>query len=199
MIDRATVAVGLGVLGVVSLTAWAFWPRKRGGFGGLSDHYQDQTAKFYVKKYGISQDDALKIVQSPRRTRIDREIEEWRAQYGYPDNNSPLVRGFVRDRIRALAGGFGLGRPRSNMLEVIASESRSPEEYAQRAEAWSSTEAKRPTISTIVATYRRQHPKARGAEIKRLLDAAKGMRIERTNERWRGYMSQPNESEDLVT
>jgi hypothetical protein len=190
-VNQRTLALGLGALGLAGLVTWALWP-KRKALGGLGDEYRiNQSAKFYAKKYGISPEDARRLVTSPQRSKIDREIEEWRAQAGYPEANSPLVRGFVRDRVRALAG---LGNLRASMLRVIASESKTPQEYARRAEAWAATEAKPPSLATIAKAYRKGKP----GEVVRLLRRAKATRLAQTQARWRGYMAQPDEAEDLI-
>jgi hypothetical protein len=234
-VDQRALVIGLGALGLAGLATWALWP-KRKALGGLGDEYRiNQSAKFYVKKYGISPEDARRLVMSPQRSKIDREIEEWRAQYGYPEANSPLVRGYVRDRVRALAGRkvthrkvngsnyethreavaaiaeelrrkgatvttryenpeafSGLGA--THMLQLIASESKTPQEYARRAEAWAATEAKPPSLATIAKAYRKGKP----AEVARLLRRAKAARLAQTQARWRGYVNQPEEAEDLI-
>jgi hypothetical protein len=191
VIDRPTLALGLGTLGLAGLITWAFWPRSR-PLAGLGDEHQvQQSAKFVEKKYGISSQDARKLVTSPQRKKIEREIEEWRGRYGYPEANSPLVRGFVRDRVRALAG---FDSPRTSMLQVIASESRTPQEFATRAEAWASAEAKPPTVATIAKAYRKGSP----TQITRLVQQARAKRLAHTHARWRGYMNQPEDAEDLI-
>src|SRR5215469_2539770 len=106
--DRSTVVLGLGALGLAGLVAWALRHEKRRSLG---DPYQiEQTAKFLAKTYGITPEDARKLAASPQRKKIEREIEDLRARYSYPESNSPVVRHFVRDRVRALAGS-GLERP----------------------------------------------------------------------------------------
>jgi hypothetical protein len=193
--------LGVGTLGLAGLITWAFWPKKR-ALGGLGDeHLIQQSTKFYEKKYAISADDARRLVTSPKRKQIEREVEEWRSKYGYPENNSPLVRGFVRDRVRALAGldtQYLLGRVRYTgnrpaMLKIIANESRTPREFAERAEAWASTEAKPPTVATIAKAYRKASP----AEVTRLVRQARAKRLAHTQARWQGYMSQ-KDHEDLI-
>lgn len=195
MADRTTVVLGLGVLGLAGLVTWAFWPKKHHSLGDR--HQVDQSARFYTKKYGISAEDAHKLVTSPQRGKIEREIEEWRAQYGYPDNASPLVRGFVRDRVRALAG---LGRTGStNMLRIIAAESKSPEEYARRAEAWASSEARPPSVNSIAAAYIAKHRGIKMAQLKKLIQNAEAAHYAARGKRWQGYMRQPaEEPEDLI-
>lgn len=79
-----------------------------------------------------------------------------------------------------------------NMLSVIAKESRTPEEFARRAEAWASTESDPPSTTTIAKAYRRASP----AMITRLVREARDARVATTRSRWRGYINQPDE-EDL--
>jgi hypothetical protein len=89
---------------------------------------------------------------------------------------------------------LGFGAPRASMLHVIASESRSPEEFARRAEAWAATEAKPPTVATIARAWRKGSP----AQITRLLQKAKQKRLAHTQARWRGYVNEPEDAENLI-
>jgi hypothetical protein len=185
-VNQRALVLGLGALGLAGLVAWVVWPKRKGLSGLGNGHQIQQSTRFYEKKYGISAEDARKLVTSPRRKKIEHDIEEWRSQYGYPESSSPLVRGYARDKIRTLAG--------PSMLRLIASESKTPQEYARRADAWASAEAKPPALATIAKAYRKASP----GEIMRLLRQAKTERLAHTQARWRGYVAQPDEPEDLI-
>lgn len=78
-----------------------------------------------------------------------------------------------------------------DMLKLIAKESRSPEEFARRAEAWASTEATPPSITKMVAAYRRGKPAATA----KLIRAARKKRLAQTDTRWKRLIAEPDEEE----
>jgi len=235
--------VGLGAA-VIGLAGAAFWYWRRSSKRPLGDHLIDQSARFYTKKYGISMSEARKLVESPRRARIDREIDDWRSQHGYPDVGSPLVRGFARERIRTLGGPVrevtyskvdgskypthreavaavaddlrrqgatvrtryehpndplfrGLQSP--SMLQTIARESQSPEEFARRAEAWASTEAKPPTDKELALAYwRASGALMRLGPLMKLIKGARKKRVAATDTRWKGFIAQRDDDEEYA-
>lgn len=73
-----------------------------------------------------------------------------------------------------------------DMLKVIAAESRSPEEFARRAEAWASSEANPPSITKMTTYYRRAKP----WHLTKLIKEAREKREAASRERHRGYISQ---------
>ncbi len=78
-----------------------------------------------------------------------------------------------------------------SMLKVIAAESKSPEEFARRAEAWASSEATPPSIAKIAAAYRRAKP----GIIAKLVREARKKRLAQTDTRWKRMISEPDEEE----
>lgn len=61
--------------------------------------------RFYAGKYGLTHDEAQRLLNHPNREQIVRATEQWREEHGYPAPNSPLARGYLLDRLRS-----GLGR-----------------------------------------------------------------------------------------
>ncbi len=56
---------------------------------------------FYVEKYGLTSQEAVRLGALDRLTRdelIDR-VEAWRMRNGYPLSASPLTRGFLLDEL----------------------------------------------------------------------------------------------------
>jgi hypothetical protein len=104
----------------------------------------------------------LQYQDEPPESEADRE-------YGWafmdPEDKRPAKPAGYDERVRARAEhkrladeewkaykARGLWGP--DMLKTIAAESRSPKEFARRAEAWASTEAKPPSITMMVKAYR---------------------------------------------
>lgn len=73
-----------------------------------------------------------------------------------------------------------LGLRGPSMVKAIASESRSPEEYARRIEAWNSTEAKPLSITTLAKAYRG----ASAPKVARLIREAREAREEQRERHW---------------
>jgi rubrerythrin len=78
-----------------------------------------------------------------------------------------------------------------DMLKVIAAESRTPEEYARRAEAWASGESSPPPM-TKLARFKKVSPKKMHA----LILAARNARIHGSRARHERFVAQPDEDED---
>jgi hypothetical protein len=72
------------------------------------------------------------------------------------------------------------------MLTMIASESRSPEEFARRAEAWASTEARPPKDLTLLRAF----PKVSLRMIREAREARQGM----TRKRFQSLIAQPEDA-----
>lgn len=72
-----------------------------------------------------------------------------------------------------------------NMLKTIASESRSPEEFARRAEAWASSESKRPSDIAIARAY-----KGRSPHMLRLIREAREARQHGSRKRFQSLIAQ---------
>ena len=79
-----------------------------------------------------------------------------------------------------------------SMLKTIAKESRSPEEYARRAEAWASSESKPPSIIMLTTAYRGAKP----YKIARLLREAREQREHGSRQRFKRLINQPTDDED---
>lgn len=69
--------------------------------------------RFYATKYGLTHDEAQRLINHPNREQIVRATEQWREEHGFPAPNSPLARGYLLDRMRS-----GLGRHRRGALGV---------------------------------------------------------------------------------
>ncbi len=82
-----------------------------------------------------------------------------------------------------------------DVLSTIAKESRSPEEFALRAEAWASSEAKPPSDKKLAIAYERAgHPRSKDTVI-RLIRRARAKRETNAKARWRSLIRQPTEQE----
>lgn len=66
----------------------------------LSDRDYAQAARFEAKKYGLSQEEALRLAKHPRYLSIREDVESWRAKHGFPAANSPLARGYLLSKLR---------------------------------------------------------------------------------------------------
>jgi lysophospholipase L1-like esterase len=86
----------------------------------------------------------------------------------------------------------GEGLNGSSMLKTIAAESRSPKEYARRAEAWASSEARPPSIASIVKAYRGAAP----GKLAKLIREARKQREMTSRRRFEALIAQP-EGDDL--
>jgi len=85
-----------------------------------------------------------------------------------------------------------------SMLAVIAKESRTPQEFARRAEAWASTEADPPSDKELARAYGNERGR-RGmlvGPITKLIKEAREQRLASTRSRWRGYINAPDDVED---
>jgi hypothetical protein len=76
----------------------------------------------------------------------------------------------------------------SSMLKTIALESRSPEEFARRVDAWNAAEGKPLPASKLAKAYlhhsRAGAPRAKPAAIERLIRAAHEERLEKREHLW---------------
>jgi hypothetical protein len=79
-----------------------------------------------------------------------------------------------------------------NMLATIAKESRSPEEYARRAEAWASAEAAPPSVALIAKAYRGAKP----AKVAALVRDAREKRHAQSRDRWKSLIARHATNED---
>ena len=79
-----------------------------------------------------------------------------------------------------------------NMLATIAKESRSPEEYARRAEAWASAEAAPPSVASIAKAYRGAKP----SKVAQLVRDARETRHAQSRNRWKSLIAQHAVDED---
>lgn len=61
------------------------------------DRFASSGARFYAKKYGLTRDEALCLVDDPDLTGIIRRVEQYREEHGFPAPSSPLVRGKLRE------------------------------------------------------------------------------------------------------
>ena len=65
-----------------------------------------QAAKFDVKRFGLTMDEAMKLVKADRYPGLLKTIEDWRARHGWPAANSALTRGYIYELL-----GMQRGRP----------------------------------------------------------------------------------------
>jgi len=79
-----------------------------------------------------------------------------------------------------------------SMLTMIAAESRTPEEFARRAEAWASTQARPPGDQTLVRAYPTRTPK-----LMRMIHEARKQREGASRERFQSLIAQPEDDGDL--
>lgn len=56
--------------------------------------------RFYASKYGLTNDEAQRLINHPNREQIVRATEQWREEHGFPAPNSPLSRGYLLDRMK---------------------------------------------------------------------------------------------------
>ena len=65
--------------------------------------YASSGARFEAKKYGLTRQEAVRLVRHPRYDRVIEEHEAFRAKYGWPAADSPLSRGELLRLMRRLA------------------------------------------------------------------------------------------------
>lgn len=56
--------------------------------------------RFYVSKYGLTNEQAQRLINHPNREQIVRATEQWREEHGFPAADSPLARGYLIDRMK---------------------------------------------------------------------------------------------------
>lgn len=61
----------------------------------LTEADHRQSAKFDMKRFGLTLPEAMKLVKDKRYPGILKTIDDWRARYGWPAANSGLTRGYI--------------------------------------------------------------------------------------------------------
>jgi hypothetical protein len=73
---------------------------KRNAMGDvLTEADYRQATKFDMKRFGLTMDEALRLVKDDRYPGILKTIEDWRAQHGWPAADSSLTRGYIYELI----------------------------------------------------------------------------------------------------
>ena len=121
---------------------------------------------------------------SDRRSALQIEIHS-RMGPGHP-SRIPSGRFWASPRKKPGVDGLGI-----DMLATIARESRSPEEFALRAEAWAATESKPPSDKAIARAYGKQTD-----TVLKLIRKARAKRQANTKSRFQALIRQPTEAMD---
>lgn len=58
-----------------------------------------QAAKFDMRRFGLTIDEALKLAKDDRYPGILKMIEDWRSRHGWPATDSSLTRGYIYELI----------------------------------------------------------------------------------------------------
>lgn len=61
----------------------------------LTERDFHDAARFDMKRFGLTMDEALKLVKDDRYPGILKMIDDWRAKHGWPAANSGLTRGYI--------------------------------------------------------------------------------------------------------
>lgn len=51
------------------------------------------TRRWYSRKYGLSASETTRLLRCGRLDLLERDLDAWRAQHGFPATTSPLSRG----------------------------------------------------------------------------------------------------------
>ncbi len=63
----------------------------------LSAAEKSHLIRWYGRKYGLTDSEALRLGGSRRSAAIEQRLDKWRARNGLPPSSSPLSRGMLRD------------------------------------------------------------------------------------------------------
>jgi len=69
-------------------------------WGGLSAAERRHQVRWYGRKYGLTEDETRKLLDTGRSWEIEGELDRWRDAHGLPATNSPLSRGKLLSLIR---------------------------------------------------------------------------------------------------
>lgn len=65
----------------------------------LTEADYTHAARFDMKRFGLTMDEALKLVKDDRYPGLLKTIDDWRARHGWPAANSSLTRGYIDELI----------------------------------------------------------------------------------------------------